>query len=119
MDAEAQSKLRQKIDTIIEQKPLADWVEIFKDKDCCVEPVLSFAEACASEHIAARDLIVDLKTQEGGVQKQIGSPIKFSKSAPKYESIGALLGQHNKQVLEELGMEASAIQAAKDAGAFG
>ena len=119
MDADAQSKLRQKLDAIIEQKPLADWVEIFKHKDCCVEPVLTFAEACASEHIAARDLIVDVKTHEEGVQQQIGSPIKFSKSSPKYDSIGALLGQHNQQVLEELGMDQATIQAAKDAGAFG
>jgi crotonobetainyl-CoA:carnitine CoA-transferase CaiB-like acyl-CoA transferase len=53
------------------------------------------------------------------VQQQIGSPIKFSKSSPKYDSIGALLGQHNQHVLEELGMDQATIQAAKDAGAFG
>ena len=119
MDTEAQTKLRQRIDAIIEQKPLAEWVEIFADKDCCVEPVLTFAEACASEHVAARDLIVDLKTHDHGVQQQIGSPIKLSKSTPKYDSIGALLGQHNQQVLEELDMDQAAIKAARDAGAFG
>jgi crotonobetainyl-CoA:carnitine CoA-transferase CaiB-like acyl-CoA transferase len=119
MDAEAQTKLRQKIESIIEQKPLADWVEIFKDKDCCVEPVLTFAEACASEQIIARDMIVDLKTHDGGQQQQIGSPIKFSKSTPKYDSIGAVLGQHSEQVLKEIGMDQASIQAARDAGALG
>jgi len=119
MDAEAQTKLRQKIDAIIEQKPLAEWVEIFDDKDCCVEPVLSFAEACASDLIAARDLVVDVKTHDNSTQRQIGSPIKFSKSRPKYEAIGAILGQHNQQVLEELGFDKAAIQAAKDSGALG
>jgi crotonobetainyl-CoA:carnitine CoA-transferase CaiB-like acyl-CoA transferase len=81
--------------------------------------VLTFAEACNSEHVAARDLVVDLKTHDGGVQQQIGSPIKLSKSAPKYDSIGALLGQHNLDVLEEIGLDEAAIKAAKDAGAFG
>ncbi|MGB2465242.1 MAG: CaiB/BaiF CoA transferase family protein [Porticoccaceae bacterium] len=119
MDAEAQAELRQKIEAIIEQKPLADWVDIFKDKDCCVEPVLTLAEACASEQIAARDMIVDLKTHDGELQKQIGSPIKLSKSPPRYESIGAVLGQHNQQVLEELGIDQASIQAAMDAKAFG
>jgi crotonobetainyl-CoA:carnitine CoA-transferase CaiB-like acyl-CoA transferase len=119
MDAEAQTKLRQKIESIIEQKPLADWVEIFKDKDCCVEPVLTFAEACASEQIIAREMIVDLKTHDGGQQQQIGSPIKFSKSTPKYDSIGAVLGQHSEQVLKEIGMDQASIQAARDAGALG
>jgi crotonobetainyl-CoA:carnitine CoA-transferase CaiB-like acyl-CoA transferase len=94
-------------------------MEIFKDKDCCVEPVLSFAEACASEHIKARELIVDLKTPDNGVQRQIGSPIKLSKSAPKYDAIGAQLGQHNQQVLKDLGFDDEAIKAAKMAGAFG
>ena len=119
MDPETQSQLKQKIAAIIAQKDLAIWVEIFKDKDCCVEPVLSFAEACASDHIKARELIVDLKTHDNGVQRQIGSAIKLSKSAPKYEYIGAQLGQHNQQVLESLGFDDKAIKAAKDAGAFG
>jgi crotonobetainyl-CoA:carnitine CoA-transferase CaiB-like acyl-CoA transferase len=119
MDPDAQRLLRQKISAIIEQKPLQEWVAIFADKDCCVEPVLTFAEASASEHVVARDLVVDVQTHEGGVQKQIGSAIKFSNSTPDYGSIGVPLGQHNHEVLKELGLDDAAIQAAKDAGAFG
>lgn len=118
-DPETQTQLREKIIRIVEQKTLAEWVTIFKDKDCCVEPVLSFAEACASEQVKARELIVDVKTHDNGLQPQIGNPIKFSKSAPTYNFIGATLGQHNQDVLRELGFDDNAIEAAKEAGAFG
>ena len=119
IDPVSQAKFRLKIEAIIAQKPLAEWVEIFKDKDCCVEPVLSFAEACASEQVKARNLVVDVKTHDNGVQQQIGSPIKLSKSEPQYNAIGATMGQHRQEVLKELGLDEATIKAAADAGAFG
>ena len=62
---------------------------------------------------------MDVKNYDQGTQQQIGNPIKMSKSVPRYDSIGSPVGLHNKEVLQELGLDENAIQAAVDARAFG
>jgi len=116
---ETQKLLKQKLDEIIVQKSLAEWVKIFEKTEACVEPVLTFSEACASEQITSRELLVDVKTYDHGTQQQIGNPIKMSKSVPRYDSIGSPVGLHNKEVLQELGLDETTIQAAINARAFG
>ena len=116
---ETQGLLKQKLDEIVVQKPLAEWVNIFEKIEACVEPVLTFSEACASAQISSRGLLVDVKNYGQGTQQQIGSPIKMSKSTPRYDSIGSPVGYHNEQVLQELELDETTIQAAIDAKAFG
>ena len=118
-DAESQQKFKQLLEATIVTKSLADWVDIFKDKDACVEPVLTLAEACESEQIKQRDLIVTVDTYDGAVQNQIGTAIKLSDSPSKYGLCGAPLGHHNQSVMEELGMSEHEMDAAKKSGMFG
>ena len=118
-DAESQQKFKQLLEATIVTKSLADWVDIFKDKDACVEPVLTLAEACESEQIKQRDLIVSVDTYDGTVQNQIGTAIKLSDSPSKYGLGGCPLGYHNQSVMEELGMSEHEMDAATKSGMFG
>ena len=118
-DAESQQKFKQLLEATIVTKSLAEWVDIFKDKDACVEPVLTLAEACESEQIKQRDLIVTVDTYDGAVQNQIGTAIKLSDSPSKYGLCGAPLGHHNQSVMEELGMSEHEMDAATKSGMFG
>jgi len=118
-DVESQQKFKQLLEATIVTKSLADWVDIFKDKDACVEPVLTLAEACESEQIKQRDLIVTVDTYDGAVQNQIGTAIKLSDSPSKYGLCGAPLGHHNQSVMEELGMSEYEMDAATKSGMFG
>ena len=118
-DAESQQKFKQLLEATIVTKSLAEWVDIFKDKDACVEPVLTLAEACESEQIKQRDLIVTVDTYDGAVQNQIGTAIKLSDSPSKYGLCGAPLGHHNQSVMAELGMSEHEMDAAKKSGMFG
>jgi len=118
-DVESQQKFKQLLEATIVTKSLADWVDIFKDKDACVEPVLTLAEACESEQIKQRDLIVSVDTYDGAVQNQIGTAIKLSDSPSKYGLGGSPLGYHNQSVMEELGMSEHEMDAATKSGMFG
>ena len=118
-DAESQQKFKQLLEATIVTKSLADWVDIFKDKDACVEPVLTLAEACESEQIKQRDLIVSVDTYDGAVQNQIGTAIKLSDSPSKYGLGGCPLGYHNQSVMEELDMSEHEMDAATKSGMFG
>ena len=81
--------------------------------------MLTLAEACESDHIQQRDLIVTVDTYSGSTQNQIGRAIKMSDSLPKYGLCGAPLGHHNQNIMEELGMSEQEKEDANDSGMFG
>jgi alpha-methylacyl-CoA racemase len=118
-DPESQQALRAHLDEIIARKTLAQWREIFRDKEACVEPVLTFPEACEFQDAAQRAMIVDVKTPTGGSQRQVGSALKLSKSSPKYGTSGGAIGQHSLEILDELGFDSDAIAALQSSGAVG
>jgi alpha-methylacyl-CoA racemase len=101
------------------QRDLADWVSVFKPLEACVEPVLDFAEAAASPLMSARQMVVDVPRENGGSQKQIACPLRFSGTQANYRHVGAALGAHNRQVLQELGFTPGEIQKLLESGALG
>ena len=103
----------------IKTKPLAHWVDLFKEKDACLEPVLTFGEAVRSEHAMARALLVKVPGLNGKAYDQLACPIKFSGYAPAYKRIGCRIGQDTGGVLEELGLLADEISDLKGKGVFG
>ena len=60
-----------------------EWIAWFEDKDVAFSPVLDFAEAMASEHVAQRGLLV-----EAGGMHQIAPAIRF-KSQPLWQPADA------------------------------
>jgi len=115
MNLPMQQQLKAEIAEIIRTKSFEEWSAIFAGLDCCVEPVLSFSEACAHPQITARELLVEVPTPSG-TQKQLASPVKFSRTKPRYEHIGAAIGQHTRTILEQAGMNEEQIEALHKAG---
>lgn len=83
-------------------KTFDEWREIFTEFEACVEPVLTFAEACEHPQLIERGMIVDVPKIDGGTQKQIACPIKTSAFTPIYKHVGLNPGESNKDVLERL-----------------
>ncbi len=94
---EHQMELKQALRDAIGQKPLAQWKEIFAAQDACVEPVLSLREACEHPQIQARNMIIEVARPEGGRQKQLGHPIKFSSTPCSSPTIGCAAGADNER----------------------
>jgi crotonobetainyl-CoA:carnitine CoA-transferase CaiB-like acyl-CoA transferase len=77
----------------------------------------ALAEACEYQDAAQREMIVDVKTPNGGSQRQVGSALKLSKSAPEYGIAGGAIGQHSAEILAELGLDTDTIAALQSSGA--
>ncbi|MCP5336038.1 MAG: CoA transferase [Oceanospirillaceae bacterium] len=92
---------------VIASRDFADWQDVFANADCCVEPVLSFAEACASEHIKSRGMVLNIQSPNGPVQ-QLANPLSRGSVA---SHSGAALGADTQQVLNELGFDEITIDA--------
>jgi len=57
--------------------------------------------------------------EEGGSQKQIACPLRFSGTQAGYRRAGVALGAHNQQVLQELGLTVIEIQQLVESRALG
>ena len=117
LNPDIQGPLKQDIAQVIKARTFAEWVAVFGELDACVEPVLSFSEACEHPQILERELLVDVPTAGGGTQRQLASPVKFSATPAQYRFTGAALGAHTDQVLTDAGFSAEEIATLKQSGA--
>lgn len=86
-------ELRNDIAEVINKKTLKQWVNIFQNVDCCVEPVLNVLEASKHPLFVERNMICDVHVDkddtdiQGNVKaetiKQVASAIKFSNSTSR------------------------------------
>lgn len=111
-------KVKSEIREIFRSKTRDEWVAIFKNVDCCVEPVLSLTEALNSENVRAREMIIDVPLPSGGSVRQLANPIRFSETTQEYKGIAVPPGFHNRQVLLELGYTDEEIDEFERTGLF-
>jgi crotonobetainyl-CoA:carnitine CoA-transferase CaiB-like acyl-CoA transferase len=100
-------------------RSLEEWLAIFAEVDVCVEPVLTTSEMIDHPQTQARRLIVEVPGADGAGQRQVASPFKFSATPPVYRHTGPALGQHTRDILEELGYREAEINQFQTAGLFG
>lgn len=100
-----QQALKQALKSAIAERTLADWQAVFAEQDACVEPVLTLAEASAHPQLVAREMVVAVPRGDGGTQRQIGFPIKFSATPCDAGYTGRDPGADNETVLSRLDRE--------------
>lgn len=104
---------------------VADWIaertqeealRIFEEADVTAGPVYDIAQFMADPHVQQREIIVDLPDDDMGavpmhniVPTLSGTPGGFRLPAPK-------LGEHNEELLSELGYDAPALAKLRDQG---
>lgn len=88
--------LRARFAATIITKARDDWAKIFADTDACVTPVLTFAEATAEPHLAARRTLVTLE----GVPQAAPAP-RFSRTVPAEPVAPPAVGADNEAVCRD------------------
>jgi crotonobetainyl-CoA:carnitine CoA-transferase CaiB-like acyl-CoA transferase len=95
------------IEAIFAARTRAQWEHFAADHECCLEPVLDFAETLDSEHVAAREMVVEL--DQPGVRepvRQLGAPVKLSRTPADTRRLpGPALGEHTASVLRAAGYD--------------
>ncbi len=107
------------LEAIFAARTRAEWAAFAREVECCLEPVLELDEALASEHVAARGMVVSLD-QPGAAEpvRQLGAPVKLSRTPPDTGRLpGPQLGEHTEAVLLEAGYDAAQIAELLRAGA--
>jgi crotonobetainyl-CoA:carnitine CoA-transferase CaiB-like acyl-CoA transferase len=87
----------------------AEWEAFNVQHDCCVEPVLDFAEALQDEQFRAREMLLD---------GTLGTPVKLSATPGDVSGAAPGPGAHTEQVLGEAGFSPAEISALRSARAI-
>ena len=101
----------------IGQKTLAQWLELIGTEEFCVTPVLTTAEALASELTAQEEMVVT-REDDLGKLRYMTAPVKYSGTASAITRRAPRLGEHTQEVLQRLGYTAAEIAALKEQGAI-
>ena len=114
MDRARWPERREAYAAIFRRKTRDEWAEIFAGSDACVAPVLSWSEAPAHPHMAARGSFF----RRDGVTQAAPAP-RFNRTPPAPPAPPPAPGADTEAVLAEAGYSAEEIAALRAAGGLG
>ncbi|EQA45884.1 CoA-transferase family III protein [Leptospira broomii serovar Hurstbridge str. 5399] len=92
---------------------LQDLQPIFENPDSCLTPVKTLDEVAKDPVLIEKGMILERKHPLYGKYVQFGSPFPFSESKVTYRSEPPEHGQHNVEILKELGYSDADIEELK------
>jgi len=111
------SEAHAQVERIFLERTREEWRLFASEHDCCLEPLLGLDEALDSELVRAREMVVELEQPGAASIRQLGVPVKLSRTPGAPSGPGPALGEHTDDVLASLGYEPEQVEALKQAGA--
>jgi crotonobetainyl-CoA:carnitine CoA-transferase CaiB-like acyl-CoA transferase len=106
------------LDEIFCSKPMAHWYEVFNGVHVTFGAVRGPQEVVNDPQLRANDIIVPLEGAGGKLTSTISSPIQVHGVAKVPAKRAPEIGEHNEQVLRQLGFAATEIDALRAGGAI-
>lgn len=91
-------------------RPVQEWVEELQAVNVPCGPINDLSEVFSDPQLLHREMYLEMDHPTLGPIKQTGIPIKFSLTPGGLDRPPPLLGQHNQEVLQELGFSDSDIE---------
>lgn len=121
-DNEAKMVNRDQLHTIIENRLVLDttehWIEKFRAVGIWCAKVNTYEDLPKDPQILHNGIIKEIDHPVAGKFKAIGTPIEFSATPPTIRRTPPALGEHNEEILRELGFGKKDIERFKNAGIF-
>jgi crotonobetainyl-CoA:carnitine CoA-transferase CaiB-like acyl-CoA transferase len=97
---------------------MEEWVDVLLEVGIPAGPIYDYEQALDNEHANFRHVSMEIDHPVEGKVKSIGFPVKMSGTPQQVRLPPPLLGQHNAELLAELGVSQSEVEAMEQAGAF-
>jgi crotonobetainyl-CoA:carnitine CoA-transferase CaiB-like acyl-CoA transferase len=95
---------------VFRERTRDEWAAFAGEHDCCLEPILDLDEALDSELVRARGMVVELDQPGIGKVKQLGAPIKLSRTPADTSGAAPALGADTDDVLREAGIDPATMR---------
>jgi formyl-CoA transferase len=105
------------LDEVFSAQPMAHWYEVFNGVHATFGPVRGPEEVVDDPQLQANDIVVPLEGASGKLTSTISSPIQVHGVSKVSAKRAPELGEHNEEVLSELGFDAKEIEALRASGA--
>ncbi len=115
LDSSKAPEIRAHLEARFLEKTRDEWMAILGPLDCCVAPVLDLPEVFSHEQIRAREMVREIE-HAGAVVRQLGTPIKLSKTPAFLRFEPPKFGANTEEVLRELGLETVEIERLRGEG---
>ncbi len=99
------------------RKPSQEWVRLLRGA-VPVAPVRSMEEALDRAEVSSRDMLATYESPALGDVSALGTPIKLGGYTPEYTA-APTVGEHNDDLLTQLGYTAAQVADLRKKGAFG
>jgi len=109
-----------RIDARLAEAPTARWLELLQAAGVPCAPVNDLAGAFADDQVAARGTVVEVEHPRLGTVRHVASPLRMAEGgAAPAVALAPRRGEHQSEILRELGYDAARTASLAAAGAFG
>ena len=104
------------LDEVFGSQPMAHWYEVFSGVHVTFGAVRGPQEVIKDPQLRLNDIVVPLEGAGGKLTSTISSPIQVHGVAKAPAKRAPAIGEHNEQVLEQLGFSAAEVDALRASG---
>ena len=100
-------------------KTTDEWMEVLAEENVPCMRVHSLSSVLHDPQISETGFLEQREHPSEGPYMAINNPVKFSRSPAEIDREPPLLGQHNEELLDELGYSKDECKSLSDEGVFG
>ena len=108
--AQNRAKIVPYLQDVFIKQPVAYWVDKLQAVSVPCGPINDLSDVFSDPQLLARDMFQEIPHPTLGTVKQLGLPIKFSRTPGGLDRPPPLLGEHNEEILASIGFSAAEIQ---------
>jgi crotonobetainyl-CoA:carnitine CoA-transferase CaiB-like acyl-CoA transferase len=97
------------IESITLTEPVEHWLAMLGKAGVPCAPIQDFGQVFTDPHLLARQYFWDAPHPTAGPVRQLGSPMRFSRTPVRRDTAGPLLGEDTAGLLAELGYEPAEV----------
>ena len=111
--AQNRAKIVPYLQEIFIKRPVGHWVEKLQSVSVPCGPINDLEDVFSDPQLLSREMFVEMTHPTLGNIKQTGLPLKFSRTPGGLDRPPPLLGEHNYEVLKEIGFSTTEIEEMK------
>jgi crotonobetainyl-CoA:carnitine CoA-transferase CaiB-like acyl-CoA transferase len=100
----------------VQTRTTAEWMEAFDAHNIWYAPVNDYEQVEADPQVAHNGMITTIQHPDAGEVRLLAHPVRYDGKAPPLRRLPPRQGEHTREILAELGYQASEIDALSDSG---